>query len=141
MLRFKMMMNHRNLKQNVKPNYRQLMDLVLKAFDGSSVLCCTLDELNLQKRNMLGLQALQMSLAIQVRANRVKRKYILKKYKKSLKNQDTIDSNEQKILNDFTPIKIPNKITPSSSPIRTYSNNSDIAVDVVRYQLRRTAIN
>ena len=117
------------------------MDLVNKAFDGSSVLCCTLDELNLQKKNMMGLQALQMSLAIQVRANRVKRQYILKKYKKSLKNQDTIDSNEQKILNDFTPIKIPNKITPSSSPIRTYSNNSDIAVDVVRYQLRRTAIN
>ena len=61
------------------------MDLVNKAFDGSSVLCYTLDELNLQKKNMIGLEALRMSLAIQARANRVKRQYILKKYKKSLK--------------------------------------------------------
>ena len=108
------------------------MDLVNKAFDGSSVLCCSLDELNLQKKNVIGLEALRMSLAIQVRANRVKRKYILKKYKKSLKTQDTVDTN------DFTPIKIPNKITPTSSPIRAYSKSNEIAADVIKQQLRKT---
>ena len=110
------------------------MDLVNKAFDGSSVLCCSLDELNLQKKNVLGLEALKISLAIQVRANRVKRQHILKKYKKSLKAQDTADNN------DFNPapIKIPNKITPTSSPIRTYSKSNEIASDVIKHQLRKT---
>ena len=45
---------------------------------------------------------------MQLRANRLKRKYIFKKYKKSLKIQKVMDSRES---SDLSPIKIPNKIT------------------------------
>ena len=80
-------MTNTYIEKKLIVDYSSIMDLLKEALSRSLYL----DTHSVSNKSLIGLEAYSLSLSIQMRKDRLKRRYCTKKYLASLQKQGTVD--------------------------------------------------